>query len=398
MKILTVVDTFFTDAPGGMARVAWDVAKAMAHRGHEVMLVAGDGRAKSRLDSTTKDVIDGVCVVRYPKPAMSAWDPWRARKQIADCAAAVRGVLHSFPADVIHCHSMFTVGAAAGLGIPLLQTVHSPAIQEIVYNWQQQGFAGFMNGVFGTATVRRLESRGLQHSEGLHALSQYTVSQMEREYPANAASFTVIPHWADPAWFRSVSKAEARRKLGWPEDEKIVFTVRQLRHRYGIDTAIEAIAPLAVDGRCRFHIGGAGVAHDSLQARIDRLEAGRVVRLLGRLSDEDLRLAYQAADLFILPTRELECFGLIILEALACGLPVIGTTVGAIPENLRPILPEGLVPPDDPPAMRAKVAAFLAGELPTPSPDALVDHTIERFGKDRIVSRYEQLFQSLCAS
>ncbi|MEI6657234.1 MAG: glycosyltransferase family 4 protein [Planctomycetota bacterium] len=383
-----------------MARVAWDVAKALAARGHQMALVAGDGNAHSRTAGVTEEVIDGVRVVRYPKPAMSAWDPWRAGKQIADCAAAIRNLHRQFSAEVMLCHSIFTVGAAAQAcpDVPLLQTVHSPAIQEIIYNWQNQGVAGRVNRIFGTSTVRALELQCLRQSTALHALSRYTVSQMEHEYSSSVTDYRVIPHWADTDWFRTVSKTEARRELGWPQGDRIVFTVRQLRYRYGIDTAIQAIAPLAAKGECRFFIGGSGACRAALEAQIDRLSARDSVSMLGRLTDEHLRLAYQAADLFILPTRELECFGLIILEALACGLPVIGTTVGAIPENLSPILPQYLVSPDDPEAMRRKVAAFLADELPGPGAEALIHYTRTRFGKDLIVSQYEQFIGSLCAS
>ena len=77
---------------------------------------------------------------------------------------------------------------------------------------------------------------------------------------------------------------------------------------------------------------------------------------------------------------------------------MIGTTVGAIPENLSPILPQYLVSPDDPEAMRRKVAAFLADELPGPGAEALIHYTRTRFGKDLIVSQYEQFIGSLCAS
>jgi len=395
MRVVAAVDTFFPDAPGGMARVAWDVAAAMARRGHEIVLVAGDGQARSREAAVTEELVDGVRVIRYPKPSMSAWDPWRAQKQIADCAAAIRSVLRRFSSDVIHCHSIFTAGAAAMVagGVPLLQTVHSPAIQEILYNWKHQGFTGEINRIFGTSAVRSLEAEGLRKSTCLHALSRYTVSQMQREFPSHVDNFTVIPHWANQEWFRTISKEEARHRLGWPQDERIVFTVRQLRHRYGIDTAIEAIAPLARAQRCQFMIGGAGSDYGSLESQIRKLECADRIRMLGRLSDEHLRWAYQAADLFVLPTRALECFGLIIVEALACGLPVVATSVGAIPENMSPILPDFLVPPDDPPALGEKVSAFLDGRLQAPSEEALIRHAKEHFGEQAIVDCYEDLFR-----
>jgi len=396
MRILTVADTFFPDAPGGLGRVAWDVAKAMARRGHHVGLLAGNRSAASRAGALREDAVDGVRVVRYPKPVMSPLDPFRDTKQINDAASALRDLLSSVKYDILHCHSIFTAHAAmrAAPHLPVVQTVHSPAIQELSYNWRHSGMIGRLTGVAGRPRARHLERRTITAATCRHALSRFTVEQMQLEYPDAPGDYEVIPHWADPAWFRSMSKAEARQRLGWPNDEPILFTVRQLRWRYGVDTAIEAIAPIANAGRCRFFIAGSGEESSRLDESVRRHGAEERVRLLGRISDENLRLAYQAADVFILPTRALECFGLIILEALACGLPVIGTSVGAIPENLEPILPDWLVPGDDPAALRRTVEDALAGRLRTPPASELVDYVYRRFGESQIVERYEQLFSS----
>lgn len=394
MRILTVADTFFPDAPGGLGRVAWDVAKAMARRGHHVGLIAGDRSARSRKAASRTEAIDGVRVTRYAKPVMSPLDPFRDRKQIDDAAAALRDLLGSSDYDVLHCHSIFTAHAAisAAPDVPVVQTIHSPAIQELRYNWLHNGIIGRLTAIAGTPRARQLERRTIRAATRRHALSQFTVSQMQSEYPDAPTDYEVIPHWADPSWFRSMSKAEARQQLGWPHDEPILFSVRQLRWRYGLDTAIDAIAPVAKAGRCRFFIAGAGEEHERLDARVKGYGVEGKIRLLGRITDEDLRLAYQAADVFVLPTRSLECFGLIIVEALACGLPVIGTDVGAIPENLAPILPNWIVPPDSPLALRRTVETFLDGRLTSPPAHELVEHVQQQFNEADIVGRYERLF------
>lgn len=393
MRILTVTDTFFPDAPGGLARVAWDVAKAMARRGHHVGLLSGDRSASRRENGFREETIDGVRVYRYPKPPMSPLDPFRAVRQIHDMAGALRLTLQRMPYDVLHCHSIYTAHAAlAGAPtIPALQTVHSPAIQELAYNWSNSGLVGRLTGLAGTSAVRRMEGKAMAAAVRRHALSRFTVEQMGIEYGGELQDYTVIPHWADRAWFRSITKFEARQRLGWPPDDPIFFTVRQLRRRYGIDTAVEALAPLAKARNCRFYIGGDGEERRSLTALVNNLGADQGIALMGRLSDHDLRLAYQAADVFVLPTRALECFGLIILEALAAGLPVIGTRVGAIPENLEPILPDWIIPPDDPAALRSKAEDYLNGSLRPPASSELIEYVNEHFAEERVVARYEQL-------
>jgi glycosyltransferase involved in cell wall biosynthesis len=395
LNLLIAVDTFFPDAPGGMARVAWDVAKAMARRGHEVGLVAGDLEPAHSPAAIRERAVEGVTVFQYAKPLASGWNPMRASRQIDDCRRAIAAVLGRRPWDVVHAHSIYTANAVAALenAPPLVLTVHSPAIQEVVYNWRQQGALGAVTAWLGTSQIRRLERRAIRAASLMHVLSRHTAHEMEREYPADRRECQIIPHWADSDWFRTTSRAEARARLGWPHAARILFTVRQLRYRYGIDTAIKAAAPLVSAGRCELYIAGAGSEANRLTAQAARECPAGGVRFLGKLDDDTLRLAYQAADLFVLPTRALECFGLIVLEAFACGLPVIATDVGAIPESVAPVTPNLLVPAEDPVALREKIAAVLDARLAVPSEETLVDYVKLRYGEEDMLRRYDELYR-----
>lgn len=106
----------------------------------------------------------------------------------------------------------------------------------------------------------------------------------------------------------------------------------------GLENLIRAIAEVRL-----FHpdilllIGGKGALMPTLQKLIDELDIRDYVKLLGFVPDQDLELAYRAADCSIVPTVALEGFGLTVLESLAAGTPVLGTPVGGIPEILRPL-------------------------------------------------------------
>lgn len=102
-------------------------------------------------------------------------------------------------------------------------------------------------------------------------------------------------------------------------------------------------------------------------------------------------LSYQAADLFVLPTMELECFGLIILEALAMGCPIVATNVAAIPELLEPILPEFIVPANNVTAMRTKLQDYLEGRIVVPKQETLIDYVQRRYAKKVICQKMTDL-------
>ena len=147
---------------------------------------------------------------------------------------------------------------------------------------------------------------------------------------ANLEQFT-LPH--DPT--------ELRQELKLPSDQIVLFTVRNLEARMGLENLIQAMARLRDDGQnVVLVIGGEGPLRPSLEHLIRKLDLTKRIELLGFIQENVLPKYYQAADLVVLPTQELEGFGLITVEALACGTPVLGTPVGAIPEVLSRVDPD----------------------------------------------------------
>jgi len=157
----------------------------------------------------------------------------------------------------------------------------------------------------------------------------------------------------------------------------------------GLDVFVAALSMVARQGRDFIaYIAGDGPEQRALMKQVAEGHlSGRVI-FLGKISDETARLAYAAADLFVLPTRSLECFGIIILEALAHGCPVIGSTAGAIPEILGPLSPDLLFERSSPEGLAAKMRAFLDEELPIPSASVLARYVEEHYSKPMIARRY----------
>jgi glycosyltransferase involved in cell wall biosynthesis len=128
-----------------------------------------------------------------------------------------------------------------------------------------------------------------------------------------------------------------RNELHLPRDATLLVTVRDLEQRMGIETLLAALADLNKGQRTFCVIGGSGPLRSFLEERASRLGIRSHVHFAGHIPEKKLPLYYQAADLFVLPTRSHEGFGLVTVEALACGTPVVATPAGATPEILAPL-------------------------------------------------------------
>jgi glycosyltransferase involved in cell wall biosynthesis len=142
------------------------------------------------------------------------------------------------------------------------------------------------------------------------------------------------------AYRPSSDKNLLREELGFSADTVVFVVFRRLAPRMGLENLIDAFASLPQGRRAVLLIGGKGELREALEHRIALRGVEQSCRLLGFVDDRAKLRYLQAADFFVLPTEELEGFGIVILEALACNLPVLGTPAGAIPEILLQLGPE----------------------------------------------------------
>lgn len=399
MEYLVVVEYCFADHPGGAPRVAWDIAKAMRDRGHAVTLLCyRSGNAPPGIAE-----VEGMRVVRYDKVERPAWHPRRLDAIIDSARMACRRWLAGKRFDLVHVHSPLQGlgvlaalgGGSGGNGPRYVCTVHSPLVLEQEIMWRSQGWTGRLKLLLGRPMLAGAERRLLAAAERIHTLSEFTRAQLDQAYGTGART-TVIPHWYARV-NQGVSRAEARRQLGWPADARIFFTVRGMGPRYGVDIAIRALAPLLTEFDAHFYLAGDGVLRPQLQALAATMDPGGRMHFMGRIPDRELELAYAAADLFILPTLALECFGLITLEAFAFGCPVLSTDVGAIPETMRPVLPGLIVPAGDVAALREKARSFLKGEIALPGERALIEFAAGRYGAPVVIPQLCRLLEGPAA-
>ncbi len=167
-------------------------------------------------------------------------------------------------------------------------------------------------------------------------------SQDEKEillrlYGVPAESIEVIPCGVDLQAFRPLDRAEVRRRLGFPEEPIILF-VGRIEPLKGIDILVRAVAQVSEDIRfCLVVVGGDASAEAEkaeLRRLAQKLGISRRVAFLDAVDHSLLPLYYNAADICVVPSYY-ESFGLVALEAMACGTPVVASRVGGLQGTVR---------------------------------------------------------------
>ncbi|UCH72116.1 MAG: glycosyltransferase family 4 protein, partial [Thermoplasmatales archaeon] len=191
---------------------------------------------------------------------------------------------------------------------------------------------------------KKIEKNGLIKSDAIVVLSKFTKKKLVDIYNISNGKIWIIPGGVNLNIFKPADdKTAIRKKLNIPQEKVVLFTVRNLVWRMGIENLIIAFKEIIKKSK-EFYlvIGGKGPLEDGLIALTRSLDIEGQVQFTGFIGVDDLPLYYQMADLFILPTRELEGFGLVTLEAMACGLPVLGTPIGGTKEILGKFDPQFL--------------------------------------------------------
>jgi phosphatidylinositol alpha-1,6-mannosyltransferase len=186
---------------------------------------------------------------------------------------------------------------------------------------------------------------------------------------AASVAVRVVPLGTTPSHFRpGLDPRPVRHKYGL-DGGPWILTVARLDYHKGIDTVIRGLPTIrAAHPTARYAVAGVGIRRGHLERLISELGLGDAVRLLGFVPDEELPALYNAADVFVLDSRRfdllVEGFGIAIVEASACGLPVIGGRSGGIPEAVRDGETGLIVDPEAPAAVAAAINRLLAdGEL-----------------------------------
>ena len=162
----------------------------------------------------------------------------------------------------------------------------------------------------------------------------------------------------------------------------------------GVENLLQSARTLDDVDELRIVAAGRRRRQRDVEVLREGLPRGTSVQLIGRVSDDELPLWYRAADLFVLPSVAYEGFGLVTVEALASGTPVVGTRVGATPELLEPLEPLLLSEGTDPTALADAIRAGL--RLATPAfRERCREYALARFSWDAVLPEWERVLASV---
>jgi glycosyltransferase involved in cell wall biosynthesis len=356
MNILFVADVSIANVASGAERVLYEQCTCLSGRGHEVHLLT----RRPLFHESDSEQIEGVKECRYsfnkklPYPFL--------RSTFHNCRSSFNSLQSNSSFHIIIFHQPFSavgvLSSRASHGIPKIYTCHSLSFQEYAsrssspLNFRE--WVSFRMQLFGR---KLLENKALKKSDHIVVLSEYTKGNLQKAYGLSPAKIHIIPGGVDLDRFRPHDgKQPMRNRLGIPNDHFTLLTVRNLEPRMGLENLILAFKKVVENkNNTLLILGGEGSLAPELKAFAREVGIADLVKFAGFIPEEELPSYYQVADLFVLPTRELEGFGLVTVEALASGLPVLGTPVGGTKEILAHLGPEFLFEDATPDSMAALI-------------------------------------------
>lgn len=248
-----------------------------------------------------------------------------------------------------------------------------------------------------------VEKAVLETAERIVATSPQEKEHM-RSLVSQKGNIDVIPCGTDIQRFGSISREAARQKLGIPADAKVVLYVGRFDPRKGIETAVRAVGRSSLRGNAdlRLIIGGGsrpgqsdGIERERIEGIVSELGLEDITAFPGRLGDVTLPIHYAAADVCVVPSHY-EPFGLVAIEAMASGIPVIASDVGGLQFTVVPEQTGLLCPPKDDVAFAVAIDRILTNpDWQVQLGQAARKRVETRFSWEGVATQLSQLYTRL---
>ncbi|WP_440007808.1 glycosyltransferase family 4 protein [Halomicrococcus sp. SG-WS-1] len=394
MNVLVLSDAFWPDHYGGITKSLVTEVEGLVERGHDVVV------ASRRLDDddASHERREGYELYRYDSPPQdSALYHSYPLFSLGKVPRLLSRLDDRYDFDVAYVHNTFQAAGVAlsSADVPAVTVFHAPIPREIEID-ADQGKYGWKTPFVRVANrgFKRLEGYTLRDASVVVTRSGFMTGELDDLY-GNVGPLREIPLAVDTDRFEYVADpTDVRDELDLPEDRPILLTVRRLVARMGLENLVDAMETVTErHPDALLLIGGKGYLEETLREQIAAKGLEENVRLLGFVAEEDLPTYYGAADFFVMPTEQLEGFGLSTLESLSTGTPVVATPVGGNPQVVGPLDDDLVCDGTDPDAIAENLCTWLDRDTGTGFRENCREYCVSRFSVDEVASSLEATFE-----
>jgi len=361
---------------GGSGAVATELGIHLAERGHEVHFISY--AQPFRLDHFRERIF-------FHEVEMDQYPLFEHPPYSLALAVAIHDTARNQGLDLVHVHYAIPHATSAWIAremlgaerdLKIVTTLHGTDITLVGLHPSFQAITQF----------------SILRSHGLTAVSEFLKERTVLDFRVPPERIRVIPNFVDTGVFHR-NKEPCHRSTLAPHGERIVMHISNFRPVKRIPDVVEVFAGIAKEVPARLVLVGDGPERPRALEKAEELEVVDRILFLGKHQSVDELLA--CADLFLLPSKN-ESFGLSALEALACGVPVIGSDMGGLPEVVRHGETGYLLPLGDVDQMAEAALTLLKDpDRWARFSEAARTDAVGRFSFERVVPLYEDLYRDV---
>jgi L-malate glycosyltransferase len=359
---------------GGSGVVATELGLELARRGHEIHFItyAQPFRLSRFVDNVFYHEVE---VPAYP---LFDYPPYSLA-----LAVEMQNTVERHQLDLLHVHYAVPHATSAWLAKELLQD-RAPRVVTTLHGTD-------ITLVGRDPSYHAITRFSIRKSDGLTAVSRFLKGETVDRFDVAADRIEVIPNFVDLQRYRRDIEPCRRSSFAEPH-EKLIMHISNFRSVKRVTDVVRIFARIARARPARLVFIGDGPERGSTQQLAGEEGVDDRVLYLGK--QESVAEILACADLFLLPSDN-EAFGLVALEAMACGVPVVASRVGGIPELVTE--PGGILRPVGDVDAMAEAGLQLLDDARWPEASAAARQQATRFSADTIVPMYEAHYERVLA-
>jgi N-acetyl-alpha-D-glucosaminyl L-malate synthase BshA len=364
---------------GGSGAVATELALALGRRGHDVHIISY--ASPFRLRGLVEKVIFHEVDISGTYPLLEYF-PYSLALAVKQHEVALREQL-----DILHVHYAIPHAPAAFLAKQMLEDDHDIKVVTTLHGTDIT-LVGLKSSFF---TVTKF---AIERSDAVTAVSDYLREATYQEFGCVGCGIEVIPNFVNPKEYFPVDQKPSGCVALAPPGHKVLVHISNFREVKRVPDVVRIFAKVRETVPAVLILAGDGPQRPETEQVAEQLGVAGDVHFLGKV-DAVAELLHMG-DLYLLPSRS-ESFGLSALEAMACGVPVIGSRVGGLIEVVIDGETGALEPVDDLDGMAARAIEILADDGMHSRMRAACVERANEFATDRVVPLYEDLYRRMLA-